>query len=96
MASDLRLGTAAARKTAFLFARVGLAGGDMGACALLPRIIGQGRAAELLYTGRAMSAAEGERVGLLQSRSSRPRQLLADGAAARAASLPTARPSRMP
>jgi enoyl-CoA hydratase/carnithine racemase len=58
MASDFRLGTAAA-KTAFLFTRVGLAGCDMGACALLPRIIGQGRAAELLYTGRAMSAEEG-------------------------------------
>ena len=58
MASDLRLGTQGA-KTAFLFARVGLAGCDMGACAMLPRIIGQGRAAELLYTGRAMSAEEG-------------------------------------
>jgi enoyl-CoA hydratase/carnithine racemase len=58
MASDFRLGTARA-KTAFLFTRVGLAGCDMGACALLPRIIGQGRAAELLYTGRAMTAAEG-------------------------------------
>jgi enoyl-CoA hydratase/carnithine racemase len=58
MASDLRLGTARA-KTAFLFTRVGLAGCDMGACAMLPRIIGQGRAAELLYTGRAMSAEEG-------------------------------------
>ncbi|WP_298968752.1 enoyl-CoA hydratase family protein [uncultured Roseobacter sp.] len=58
MASDLRLGTAQA-KTAFLFTRVGLAGCDMGACAMLPRIIGQGRAAELLYTGRAMSAEEG-------------------------------------
>ena len=58
MASDLRLGTARS-KTAFLFNRVGLAGCDMGACAILPRIIGQGRAAELLYTGRAMSAEEG-------------------------------------
>lgn len=58
MASDLRLATPAA-KTAFLFTRVGLAGADMGACGILPRIIGQGRAAELLYTGRAMSAAEG-------------------------------------
>jgi enoyl-CoA hydratase/carnithine racemase len=57
LASDVRLGTAAAR-TAFLFVRVGLAGADMGACALLPRAIGQGRAAELLYTGRAMSADE--------------------------------------
>lgn len=62
MASDLRLATPQA-STAFLFTRVGLAGCDMGACALLPRIIGQGRAAELLYTGRAMSAPEGERWG---------------------------------
>jgi enoyl-CoA hydratase/carnithine racemase len=58
MASDLRLATPEA-KTAFLFTRVGLAGCDMGACAMLPRIIGQGRAAELLYTGRSMSADEG-------------------------------------
>jgi enoyl-CoA hydratase/carnithine racemase len=58
MASDLRLATPEA-KTAFLFTRVGLAGADMGACGILPRIIGQGRAAELLYTGRAMSAADG-------------------------------------
>ena len=62
MASDMRLGTAET-KIAFLFTRVGLAGCDMGACAMLPRIIGQGRAAELLYTGRTMSAAEGERWG---------------------------------
>jgi enoyl-CoA hydratase/carnithine racemase len=62
MASDLRLGTAGSR-TAFLFNRVGLAGCDMGACAILPRIIGQGRASELLYTGRAMSGDEGERWG---------------------------------
>ena len=62
MASDLRYGTPRA-KTAFLFARVGLAGADMGACAMLPRIIGQGRAAELLFTGRSMSAEEGERWG---------------------------------
>ncbi|MCH7861806.1 enoyl-CoA hydratase family protein [Sphingomonas sp. NPDC092331] len=62
MASDLRLATPAA-KTAFLFTRVGLAGCDMGACAILPRIIGQGRAADLLYTGRMMSAEEGERWG---------------------------------
>ncbi len=62
MASDLRLATPEAT-TAFLFTRVGLAGCDMGACAMLPRIIGQGRAAELLYTGRSMSAAEGERWG---------------------------------
>jgi enoyl-CoA hydratase/carnithine racemase len=64
MASDLRLATPAA-KTAFLFTRVGLAGCDMGACAILPRIIGQGRAAELLYTGRVMTAEEGERWGFL-------------------------------
>ena len=62
MAADLRLATSDA-KCAFLFTRVGLAGCDMGACAMLPRIIGQGRAAELLYTGRVMSAAEGERWG---------------------------------
>ena len=62
IASDLRIATPEA-KTAFLFTRVGLAGCDMGACAILPRIIGQGRAAELLYTGRSMSAEEGERWG---------------------------------
>lgn len=62
MASDLRYGTTRA-KTAFLFTRVGLAGADMGACAILPRIIGQGRASELLFTGRSMSAEEGERWG---------------------------------
>ena len=62
MASDLRLATPEA-KCAFLFTRVGLAGCDMGACAMLPRIIGQGRAAELLYTGRTMGAVEGERWG---------------------------------
>lgn len=62
MASDLRLATPAA-KCAFLFTRVGLAGCDMGACAMLPRIVGQGRAAELLYTGRVMTAPEGERWG---------------------------------
>ncbi|NBN62580.1 enoyl-CoA hydratase family protein [Microvirga tunisiensis] len=66
MASDLRLATPEA-KTAFLFTRVGLAGCDMGACAMLPRIIGQGRAAELLYTGRTMSAAEGERWGFFNA-----------------------------
>ncbi len=58
MASDLRYATPEA-KTAFLFVRVGLAGCDMAACAILPRIIGQGRASELLYTGRSMSAEEG-------------------------------------
>ncbi|WP_300302531.1 enoyl-CoA hydratase family protein [Ferrovibrio sp.] len=62
MASDLRLATPRT-KTAFLFTRVGLAGADMGACNILPRIIGSGRAAELLYTGRSMSAEEGERWG---------------------------------
>jgi len=62
MASDLRIATPDA-KTAFLFNRVGLAGCDMGACAILPRLIGQGRAAELLYTGRTMNANEGERWG---------------------------------
>lgn len=58
MASDLRIATPRT-KTAFLFTRVGLAGCDMGACAILPRIIGQGRAAELLYSGRVMTAGEG-------------------------------------
>jgi len=62
MAADLRFGTPRA-KTAFLFVRVGLAGCDMGACAMLPRIIGQGRAAELFYSGRVMTAEEGERWG---------------------------------
>ena len=66
MASDLRYATPAA-KTAFLFTRVGLAGCDMGACAMLPRIIGQGRAAELLYTGRSFSAEEGERWGFFNA-----------------------------
>jgi enoyl-CoA hydratase/carnithine racemase len=62
MASDLRLGAPRA-KVAFLFTRVGLAGCDMGACAMLPRIIGQGRASELLFTGRSMPADEAERWG---------------------------------
>jgi len=62
MASDLRFGTARS-KTAFLFTRVGLAGCDMGACAILPRLIGQGRAAELLFTGRSMDGDEAERCG---------------------------------
>ena len=65
MASDLRVGTARS-KVAFLFVRVGLAGADMGACTMLPRIIGQGRAAELLYTGRAMDGDRGRALGLLQ------------------------------
>lgn len=76
MASDIRLGTPQA-KTAFLFTRVGLAGCDMGACAILPRIIGQGRAAELLYTGRTMSADEGERWGFF-NRLVAPEQLDAE------------------
>lgn len=62
MASDLRLGTPRSR-VAFLFTRVGLSGADMGACAILPRIIGQGRASELLYTGRFLEAEEAERWG---------------------------------
>lgn len=62
LAADLRLGTARS-KTAFLFARVGLSGCDMGACALLPRVIGLGRASELLLTGRSMSGEEAERWG---------------------------------
>jgi enoyl-CoA hydratase/carnithine racemase len=61
-ACDLRLGTPRT-KVAFLFARVGLAGADMGVCAMLPRVIGQGRTAELLFTGRSMTAEEGERWG---------------------------------
>jgi enoyl-CoA hydratase/carnithine racemase len=64
--ADLRIATPAAR-TAFLFTRVGLAGCDMGACAMLPRVIGHGRAAELLFTGRTMSAEEGERWGFFNS-----------------------------
>jgi enoyl-CoA hydratase/carnithine racemase len=62
MASDIRI-AAPGTKTAFLFTRVGLAGCDMGACAILPRLIGQGRASELLFTGRVMTAEEGERWG---------------------------------
>jgi enoyl-CoA hydratase/carnithine racemase len=66
LASDLRLGTPLTN-TAFLFTRVGLAGADMGACALLPRMIGQGRASELLFTGRAMSATEGHAWGFFNA-----------------------------
>jgi enoyl-CoA hydratase/carnithine racemase len=66
LAADIRYATPAA-KTAFLFVRVGLAGCDMGACTLLPRLIGQGRAAELLYTGRSFDAAEGERTGFFNA-----------------------------
>ena len=76
MASDLRLGTARS-KTAFLFNRVGLAGCDMGACAMLPRIIGQGRASELLYTGRSLGGEEGERWGFF-NRLVEPEALLAE------------------
>jgi len=67
MASDIRLGTARS-KVGFLFTRVGLAGCDMGACAILPRIVGQGRASELLYTGRLMEGAEAERWGFYHRR----------------------------
>jgi enoyl-CoA hydratase/carnithine racemase len=66
LAADMRLGTPRA-KTAFLFTRVGLAGADMGACALLPRLIGQGRASELLFTGRSMSADEGLQWGFFNA-----------------------------
>jgi len=80
MASDMRLATPGA-KVAFLFTRVGLAGCDMGACAILPRIIGQGRTAELLYTGRSMSAEEGAAWGFHN------RIVAADALAAEAAEL---------
>jgi enoyl-CoA hydratase/carnithine racemase len=76
MASDLRYGTARS-KVAFLFVRVGLAGADMGACNMLPRIIGAGRAAELLYSGRAMDGAEAERWGFF-NKLSEPDALVAD------------------
>jgi enoyl-CoA hydratase/carnithine racemase len=79
MASDLRFGTARS-KTAFLFNRVGLAGCDMGACAMLPRIVGQGRASELLYTGRSLGGEEGERWGFF-NRLCAPEALLADAQA---------------
>jgi enoyl-CoA hydratase/carnithine racemase len=79
MASDMRLGTARS-KTAFLFNRVGLAGCDMGACAILPRLIGQGRASELLFTGRSMNGEEGERWGFF-NRLAAPEVLLADALA---------------
>ena len=87
LASDIRFGTAVA-KTAFLFVRVGLAGCDMGACTLLPRMIGQGRASELLFTGRAMSADEGlawgffnriERTDVLLAEAQAFARMLADG-----------------
>jgi enoyl-CoA hydratase/carnithine racemase len=79
MASDLRIGTARS-KTAFLFNRVGLAGCDMGACAILPRLVGQGRASELLYTGRALGGEEGERWGFF-NRLAAPEDLLAQAQA---------------
>jgi enoyl-CoA hydratase/carnithine racemase len=79
MASDLRLGTARC-KTAFLFNRVGLAGCDMGACAMLPRIVGQGRASELLYTGRTLGGEEGERWGFF-NRLCAPEALAAEATA---------------
>ncbi len=78
MASDIRFGTARAR-IAFLFTRVGLAGCDMGACAILPRIVGQGRAAELLYTGRTMDGEEAERWGFF-NRLVEPDALLSEAA----------------
>jgi enoyl-CoA hydratase/carnithine racemase len=76
MASDLRVGTARS-KVAFLFVRVGLAGADMGACNMLPRIIGAGRAAELLYTGRVMDGSEAERWGFF-NRLCEPQAVLAE------------------
>jgi enoyl-CoA hydratase/carnithine racemase len=79
MASDLRIGTAKA-KVAFLFNRVGLAGCDMGACAILPRIIGHGRAAELLYTGRVLGGEEAERWGFF-NRLASPDAVLAEALA---------------
>jgi enoyl-CoA hydratase/carnithine racemase len=79
MASDLRYGTARS-KIAFLFVRVGLAGCDMGACAILPRIVGQGRAAELLYTGRFLGGEEAERWGFL-NRLAAPEAVLAEAQA---------------
>ena len=79
MASDLRLATSDS-KTAFLFTKVGLAGCDMGACAILPRIIGQGRASELLFTGRNMSGDEGERWGFY-NRLVAPSELLSEAQA---------------
>lgn len=79
MASDIRFGTERS-KVAFLFVRVGLAGCDMGACAMLPRIVGHGRAAELLYTGRSMDGAEAERWGFF-NRLCAPESLLVEAKA---------------
>ena len=92
MASDLRYAAPSA-KMAFLFVRVGLAGCDMGACAILPRIIGQGRAAELLYTGRSMSAEEGLAWGFFNQR--RPIRCSRKRWTSRASS-PRGRPRRTP
>ena len=91
LASDMRLGTPEA-KTAFLFTRVGLAGCDMGACAMLPRIIGQGRASELLFTGRTMTRRRRRPLGLLQSPAAR-RRPRSRSAEARARRWRAARPS---
>ena len=92
MACDIRLGTPRA-KVAFLFVRVGLAGCDMGACAMLPRIVGQGRASELLFTGRTLGAEEAERWGFL-NRLVEPDRLPEEAAALAARRSPPARPSR--
>jgi len=79
MASDLRIGTPRT-KVAFLFNRVGLAGCDMGACAILPRIVGQGRAAELLYTGRVLTGEDAERWGFF-NRLAAPESVLGEATA---------------
>ncbi|KAB2882464.1 MAG: enoyl-CoA hydratase family protein [Pseudorhodoplanes sp.] len=79
MASDMRVGTAEAR-IAFLFNRVGLAGCDMGACAILPRIVGHGRASELLYTGRVLGGEEAERWGFVNKLAT-PASVLAEASA---------------
>ena len=89
LASDIRFGTSRS-KVAFLFTKVGLAGCDMGACAMLPRVIGQGRAADLLFTGRSMEGEEAERYGFF-NRLLQPKELLpgAEKLAAELASGPT-------
>jgi len=89
LASDLRIGTARST-TAFLFVRVGLSGADMGACTMLPRLVGQGRAAELLYTGRALAGEEGYQWGFF-NRLCLPESLLgeAQGLARKLAGGPT-------
>ena len=94
MASDLRLAATGA-KVAFLFNKVGLAGCDMGACAILPRIIGQSRASELLYTGRFMTAEEGERWGFF-SRIVAPDAGVVAGASFWPSRLRKGRPSPIP